>query len=292
MDLWIEVTSKIANPNSDMHFCNEIGDCEDGQRLGECNLSAHSRLFLTTKAVLNVTDSDNKERCLLVDLQSKTSDFITVYPLTLSPPSEEVPNIRVPVAKRTTLSHLMWSKKQSSCKSSPKGPRCFNIRVKLPKDKKQVIRPRNSDVSIAEVKGIIDELETLSSDQYILTFHKRNLMNKYSLGHYNIRRGCNLKLQPKKNGFIEVFVEVGNTLSPARFVMDIWDTVQDLRDVLNKKKGFEAVFQLNFKKQPLLGECFLISYNITSKSTLKSQLLRSHHQDSHRPRNSPPSRIH
>lgn len=86
-DLRTMLESKNCQVSSKMHFCNETGDLIHGRRLDQCNLNANTRLFFTIKAVLNVTNSDNKEYCLLVDLHCKISEFMASLP----PDSQPLP---------------------------------------------------------------------------------------------------------------------------------------------------------------------------------------------------------
>ena len=63
-----------------------------------------------------------------------------------------------------------------------KVPIPFNIYVKAPRGGKRSIHIENSNVTIAEVQGLIDKLEELPPDLYVLTFHKQDCrLNTVSL---------------------------------------------------------------------------------------------------------------
>lgn len=149
----------------------------------------------------------------------------------------------------------------------------FNIRVKLPKEKKLIIRPRNSDVKIAEIMGIIEDLEGLESDMYVLIFRRIKLLSTYSLAHYNIRRGYTIKLLPKNKAKFEILIKIEGTFryvpknpwilsEPMRFVVDEWDFVETMKDTIRAEIGGPLL--LNYQEKLLNDSRFLVCYRIPS----------------------------
>lgn len=281
-DLRAALSCMHISVDPELQFGTEISGLQDDMRLDQCSLTARPRLFFTAKAALNVTNSDNKQYCLLVDLRCKISDFIANLPLDSQPLPVKKHMIYEDqwVDKGLTLAGC-GVKSGAAVRIVLKVPAVFNINVKLPNGEKQVLRPQNSDVTIAEIKGMINQLEELKSDQYALTFRKQELVDAYSLAFYNIRRGLSLKMHPKEKGVLKITVIMDSEegTSTNVFELDEWDKISGLRRRMKESGTIgQHFYKLRYQGQRLVDNRFFVSYNIPKEYTFRVRISRTKYQ--------------
>jgi len=261
------LSSTNVSANTGRHFCSEMRGFSDAQRLDQCNLSAHPRLFFTTKVALNVTNSDNKRYSLLVDLRSKIRDVVACLP----PDSQPLPLPKSLMCENQWLDENYTFaeygvKSGDTVRVVMRIPVSFNIYVKAPRGGKRSIHVRNSDMTIAEVCALIDQMEELPPDLYVLTFHKQELQANYSLAYYNIRRGETLTMRPKKKSSLEIRVDIEDGRGAHMFKVGEWERICELKGRMSVLKRLSSAGILVYQQRVLSDNRFLASYSIPNRS--------------------------
>jgi len=209
---------------SSAHFYSQHVDLQDEQRLIDWKV----KLVFTSQAALNFTNAPSP--FMLVDLSSRIGDTLGRIGCLDSVRKYLIYEEQYLDEGRTFASYGIKNGAKLRVVFAILTP--FTFHVELPVRKKIAISVRNSDMTIAEVKRKLEEMEGLAADLHLLTIGGQKLATQRKLFYYDIGPTSTLRLEPKKKVTVAVSVNVAHSRKPAPHLLNVLKTAGPVDDMV------------------------------------------------------------
>jgi len=268
-----EIRSELGRKGTDVsankRFCDEMGALPEDWKPQEGNLVGVCQLYLTSRWIVRLINSDWKVYTTIVDPENTIKDLISGLPADL----QQFPANKYLIyddqwlneSKTVAESGLVSG---STVRVTVRIPVPFNICLEMPNGHlKRLIIPR-SDLLIGELKAVIETSEGLWAGLYDLVYKARVLEEGKTVDFYNICRGERVKLVAKQTGKWEIGVKWSKLV---KFQVDFWDSIEDLKAEI-QKQGISTGRGLKFDGNMLKNDRLIVSYGLPSGYTFQLSL--------------------
>jgi ubiquitin len=137
------------------------------------------------------------------------------------------------------LFHFFGTQANLFAKYDLSGPSCpweeITVKIKMPNGKTFDLKVDTSD-EVIEVMYAIEAVEGVLMQDYMMTFDSEVMMDGYGLSSYEVKDQSVLEIVSKEQPEIEISVRT-LTGEPMTFELTAYQTIDDLKELINSKQG-------------------------------------------------------